>query len=532
MYKKIIALFMAILIVAMSFSACSMNDKTNKAFACAVEDLPQTFDPQIAKTVSEKAIAVNIFDGLFKLGENGEVVPCAVESYSVSSDGLVYTFKLKKDMKYYISSKAKGFLEDKEFTIDVSVTAQDFVFGITRGVMPETNAPDFSLLSNIKNAKSVHSGEASFEHLGVRAVDDYTLEITLEFPSESFLYALTQPVSFPCNEEFFEATGGRYGLEEKYTLSNGAFYLSTITEEKSVHIAKNSEYTGSFAAVPSSVGFYLNTDSVAVAKKINKGDYDVAFLSEKISSSELNNSVNKVNMQNIAVSLLFNMNREKMQNAYLRNGLVAGVDLAAVAESPLTSVAPEHYLLNGQAVKGNFEKVDFNTQTAKDNMIKAYGELNVDNLTLELLCDKEYENLAKGIVNSWQENIGVELNGVIKAVESSDFSKALASGEYDAVIYPLTVDSNRIEDFLSIFTTNNSNNFFNYSSDEFDRLVENLKKKPSISDAVYCQSYLMKNAVVLPVYCENTVFATAKSVEGIYQCGDMGNIYFYKGLKK
>jgi oligopeptide transport system substrate-binding protein len=165
--------------------------------------MPRYFDPQIVSNTGEKIVAVNVFDGLFKLDENGEPQKCAVKDYRVSGDGLTYTFYLKDNMKYYISDEVKDFLEDMEKSIVGKVTAKDFAFGIQRAVMPETNSPDFPLLSIIKNATGIHNGEAPLEELGVRVVDEYTLEIKLEEKTNNFLYSLSQPVSFPCDEEFF-----------------------------------------------------------------------------------------------------------------------------------------------------------------------------------------------------------------------------------------------------------------------------------------------------------------------------------------
>ena len=110
MIKKITAFAVAIILLLTCFSACSKDDGKNKAFACAVNELPVHFDPQIAKTQSEKTVAVNIFDGLFKLSENGEAVKCTVSDYSVSADGLSYTFTIKDNLKYYISEKAKKYI--------------------------------------------------------------------------------------------------------------------------------------------------------------------------------------------------------------------------------------------------------------------------------------------------------------------------------------------------------------------------------------------------------------------------------------
>ena len=139
MIKRIIALFCAVVLITTCFASCKKEDTTNKFFAYGITEMPKHFDPQIAESVSEKMIAVNTFDGLFKLDENNTPVKCAVKDYKVSGDGLVYTFYLRDDMQYYISGDVEDFLEEKGTTISKNVTAKDFAFGIIRALLPETD---------------------------------------------------------------------------------------------------------------------------------------------------------------------------------------------------------------------------------------------------------------------------------------------------------------------------------------------------------------------------------------------------------
>lgn len=527
MIKKITALFCAAVMVVTCFASCKKEETTNKFFACGITEMPQHFDPQIAETVSEKMIAVNIFDGLFKLDENNQPQKCAVKDYKVSDNGLVYTFYLRDDMSYYISGDAEDFIEEKVATINQNITAEDFAYGIIRGILPETNAPDYELLSVIKNAEKVHKGEVSANNLGVKVINDYTLEITLERKNDNFLYALTQPVSYPCDKQFFELTAGRYGLDEEYIISNGGFYLSSISEEKNVVISKNTEYNGAFSVHPSGVGFYLNANTLDIAKKVDDGTYDVGFFVDDKDKEELGRSVIKTELENISCSLVFNMADETIQNNALRTGLVSCIDMAIVTENSLKSVLPSYYGVDN----GKIESINYNIDNARSNMIKAFEELKIETLTLEILCTTEYENTAKALVNCWQKNIGVELNGIVTVAEESEFAKRISTDDFDMAICSLTVDSNNPADFLSMFTTDNELNVMNYKSNEFDRLVTDLKASPNNEKAVYCQSYLLKNAVVLPLYAETTTYAVNKDSFDIYFSGDSSNLYFYKAQK-
>ena len=139
--------------------------------------------------------------------------------------------------------------------------------------------------------------------------------------------------------------------------------------------------------------------------------------------------------------------------------------------------------------------------------------------------------VAKSIVSNWQTNIGVELNGTITVADEDDYNSKIRNGEFDIAIYNLTVDSDKSVNFLSMFRTGNENNVSGYSSEEYDRIVDDLSMTSTKEKAAYCESYLLKNAVVLPLTYESTVLAVAKGTTGVYSAGDSSNIYFYKGQK-
>ncbi len=525
MFKKIISIFIAFVLLLTCFAGC--KEETEEVYlGCAVSKMPRYFDPQVADSTAERMVAANIFDGLFKLDEKGELQKCVAKDYKVSPDGLVYTFYLNDNYKYFISEKTQEFIKEKGASIHQLVTANDFVFAIKRAVMPETNAPDYDLLLNIKNAKLIRSGELTIDELGIRAINNHTLEIQLEEKSADFIYVLAKPVTFPCNEAFFNLTKGRYGLDKHYIVSNGSFYLSDIKDGESVRFSKNEDYTGAFKAQPTSVRLYVNKDEVDIAKKLDEGTYDIGFFTKDSAIAELGRKTTKTNLPNITTSLVFNMNKVKFQNVNLRTGLVSAVDVASVVKKPAKKLISTYYNLSNVSV----EKLSFNAGNAKTSMITAFDELKIDKLTVDILCTEKYQEMAKAIISSWQTNIGVELNGKITVVDETEFKAKINAGEYDTAIYPLVVDSNQTTDFLSIFKTGSAQNAFGYTSEEYDRQIEETISVPTKGKAAVCESFLLKNAVVLPLQYENTVMAMSEGTSGIYFAGDSANVYFYKGL--
>lgn len=530
--KKYICIILVLAFCMSILTACGEKDTSGKGFSMAVSELPQTFDPQIAQTQSEKIIALNCFDTLLRPDENGTLQCLAAESYSVSADDLTYTVKIRKGLKYFVSEKAKAFIEEKGGAIPGEITAKDFAFGITRACLPETQAPDFVLISAIKNAEAVRRGEMSKDALGVKATDDYTLVITLERPDDGFLFSLSQPITAACNEQFFDLTAGRYGLEPKYTVFNGGFYVSYTGSETSVKISKNTEYKGANVAVPSSVNFYLNNDINSVAGKIKKGNYDCGFV-DSSSVKVLPNSVTKTNFTNVTYSLIFNLSKEEFKRADMRRGLVCAIDFDSLDMERARGIVAPRYLLSGNTVSNNdVSQAKYDVQGARRELTEAFSELEISTLKVNIVCTGENESIAKKIISLWQKNIGVELNGTLTVLSKDEFYAAIAKKDFDMAIYPISAETGNAVDFMSIFESSEEDNFLGYNSEEYDRIFENLKNNQTSANLTYAQSFLIENAVVTPLYFDSQYFCVGESVSGIYFVSDMSNVYFYKGRKQ
>lgn len=529
--KRFLCVTLALILCITCLCSCGKEETSGKSFAAAVSSLPGTFDPQIAAEDAEKTIALNCFDTLFRPDENGEMQYLAAENCTVSDDGLVYTIEIRDGLKYFVPSKARKFIEEKGGAVPSDITADDFAFGITRGILPETEASDFSLLSNIKNAEAVHNGEADAGSLGISS-DGNTLVITLQKPDKNFLFALSQPISAPCNEQFFDLTAGRYGLEQKYTVFSGAFYVSGMTDGKSVTISKNSEYAGLKPAVPSSVTFYLNTDFSQSASKVKKGNYDCAFI-DSTERKSAGSSVSEKCLTNITYSLVFNFAQERFSYYNLRKGLVSAIDFSAFSENRADGISAPDYYLSGEKISNNgVNSAKFNLDGARKYLTEALSELNVSTLNINIICTKNTEETAKKIVNSWQKNVGVELNGTVSVLEQKDFNAAIAKKEFDIALYPVSSASSDVKSLMEIFKSDSRDNFLSYSSEEYDRIFAELSETPTQQNLAYAQSFLIENAVVTPLQFESHYFVCAQGVSGIYFVYDAANIYFCGGRKK
>ena len=171
--KKIVCCSVLTAAMCISFCGCSSEPAPNKVFKFDISANPGTLDPQQANDSISNTIIENVFAGLMSVNSDGSVSEAVAKEYTVSEDGLVYNFTLRDDI-YWVSAD----------DFEAQCTAKDFVYGFKRLFSPETKSPRASDYYCIKNSEAVNNGVNT--QLGVRAVSDFELEITLDYPNPRF----------------------------------------------------------------------------------------------------------------------------------------------------------------------------------------------------------------------------------------------------------------------------------------------------------------------------------------------------------
>lgn len=235
MRKKIISLILITIIIITTFCACGEKDGTGKALSYPVSAEPACLDPQIATGDAALTTVYNTMLSLVKIDNSNNIVPGAAAIWDISENKCVYTFHLKDGLRWHLLESTKE-IAGSDFS--GALTSYDFAFGIKRTLMPETQSPFAKDFYIIKNGEEVNSGELSEDKLGIETPDSQTIRITLEKPSDEFLYLMATSGAMPCNEDFFNGTKGRYGLDVDYYLSCGPFYLSKWNHDASIILRK------------------------------------------------------------------------------------------------------------------------------------------------------------------------------------------------------------------------------------------------------------------------------------------------------
>ena len=539
--KRLIALISAAALL-LCCSACSRSGSGTLAFP--LPSSPETLDPQYCTGNSADIIINNCFEGLTREGENGEILPGVAKSWQVSADGLVYTFNLREDTKWSRIDSFKSVLGEEKFAEFEAkpVTADDFVFAFRRAVSPQTGSPSAALFSVIKNAGKIMAGSLDAKELGVSAPESKTLVVTLENPCEDFLERLSMTAFMPCNEEFFTATGGRYGLAAKYILCNGPFYVKSWDGNSKLVASRSSGYAGENPVVPSAVSFHFDNDAASIAKKLGSGSYSAAVLTPYHLPEE--SGVTLVPLEDTVFGLCFNCSDEFLANENLRLALCLSVDregfgLLAGMSDTCTGLVPACCsvgTLNYRSSVGESTKaLKYDTALAAKKWQAGLGEIDQTRVTLTVLCSERHDEALRRQLQLWQELFGISIAISIENVPEEQIPERMRAGDYQLALGPVSSQSQTASGFLACFKQDSDENIFNYKSKQYDLVADRILSVDSqaemLSGCFTAESMLLEAAVCLPMFECPSYFGTAAGVSRI-QCSQSGdNVFFISGTK-
>ena len=222
-----------VLATGILLSACGQSNTNTSTYSSTFSANPTTFNYLLDYYADNTAVITNLVDGLLENDSYGNLTPALAEEWSVSSDGLTYTYKLRKDAKWYTA-------DGEEYA---PVKAQDFVTGIKYAADNKGQAMDL-IQNSIKGLNDYVTGVTNdFSTVGVKALDDYTVEYTLTRPEPYWNSKTTNSILFPVNEEFLKSKDKDFGtLTPDSILYNGPYLLKDFTSKSSIEYVKNPHY--------------------------------------------------------------------------------------------------------------------------------------------------------------------------------------------------------------------------------------------------------------------------------------------------
>ena len=522
--KRIIC---ALLTAAMLLSLAScLGSGTGKSLSYAIAASPSTLDPQYASETGAKIIINNVFEGLVRLDAGGKIIPGIAEKWEISEDGLTYTFKLKSGTEWYCPSSFKTQYGEEFYNkyVDEKVRAADFVYACRRTVDPAIQSPGAARMMVIEGAADIYAGNAKPESLGVTAQDDTTLIFRLTERCEDFLSRLTESEFMPCNEEFFKAMKGRYGLTKNSLLCNGPFYLSFWNPEKDgqVTIKRNKYYAGSQTVQPISVQLPFDSDSESIFKKLANGSLSAALLNPMSDIPE-GVAVSK-EIHDTVVGLAFNCSDPVLSNANIRKALCSSVDLSLFKGSgsftePDGFIPPCCYA-GAQTYRNRIGEQTPSIKHSSKNAAKLWnaglGEIELSTVSLTVLCPDRFDSLLREQLQKWQRALGISLAISIKNAPEAEIDSAVAGGNYQIAVTALTASERNATEYLSRFS---DGGIFRYGDVNFLSVIKNLKTAAADDDLINgcftAEAMILREGVFFPLLSGSSKFVTGTETKGI-----------------
>ncbi len=543
MKAKKFSLFLVMILALSTFlAACSGGDDETGGKDGGKKEVEQVLNlvetseiPSMDTVKATDAVSFNVMnntmEGLYRLTEGDKVVPGVAEGDpTVSEDGKTFTIKLRQDAKWSNGDP---------------VTANDFVYAWQRAVNPDTAAEYAYMMYVIENGEEVNTGKKKVEELGVKAVDDYTLEVKLANAIPYFQSLLVFGTFMPQNQKFVEEQGEKFGLEADTTLYNGPFAMTEWKHEESFTLSKNDQYWDKDTVKLDKINFRIVKDSNTAVNLYDTGKVDrVTLTAENVDrfSSEPEFLTEK---EASVYFMRFNQKNKVLANVNIRKAIDMAYDKKQFVDTILNNGSvPAYYLVPKDFVKGPDGK-DFreangdmnvtNKEEAKKLWEKGLKEIGESKVTLELL---NYDgDSAKKTGEYIKEQLETALPGLTVTLKQQPFKQKLdleSKGDYDFSYAGWGPDYQDPMTFIDMFVTGGAHNQMEYSNKEYDKLVKDagstlLSDLPARWEALQKAEKILleEDAAISPIYQRGQSFAMNKKVKNLYS-HQFGGDYSYK----
>jgi oligopeptide transport system substrate-binding protein len=386
----------------------------------------------------------------------------------VSDDGVTYTFKLRPGLKW---SDGAAF------------TAADFVAGFQRLLDPKTASEYAYMLHIIKNGQAINNGEITdFSQLAARAVDDNTLEVTLNSPSPFFLSQLAHYTGFPIPKHVVDKLGDDW-VKPGNMVSNGAYKLVEWIPNTHVKAVKNPEFYDAANVKVETIFYYPTEDHDSALKRFRAGELDTQhdFSAEAIDllRQEIPNETHIAPEQSIYY-YVFNTKKKPFDDVRVRRALSMAINRQAITdqvlktgEVPAYSFVPPGTANYPESAMADFKDLPYEQAVEKAKALLAEAGFGPDNalkFQLRYNTSTNHERIAVAIQAMWK---GIGVQAELFNSETAVHYDELEAGNFDVARAGWVADYNDAQSFLSLITTEiGPQNYGRYSNPEFDKLMD------------------------------------------------------------
>ena len=500
---------------------------------------PVTLNPILSQSSDDGNSFYLLQSSLFRYTADG-VQNEICETYDVSDDGLTYTFHLR----------------DANWSDGEPITAEHFAYALYCYTSPDMGCPQASGYYDIAGAEAFNTGSGSWEDVGVKAIDDKTLEITLTEPNDDYILELATSAPTPLRQDFVEAQGESLGSSVDALQYSGPYVLTEWVLDSSLTFTKNLEYWNADESFPVETITLLDVDDANTAYSMfESGEVDaLASVSTQYKDALADYTtiqtggggmmyiwINENGMSEEAAAVLSNQNfRNALNYAIDRSSTVAAITPLSTPYSRLT--LPFYEGLDGGSFADEYPvdcpPLEGDVEQAQEYLALALEELGMSSVA-ELpemhfvTWDTAQQRLmCETLIDQWKQNLGIE------TIQLDQYPIGTAIGNYSSNqfdIFAISISSSLTPyDALENFVNGGDYNNGIWTNDEYDALVEQVKaatdKAEKYALTQQAEQILVDGACIIPFYGLTTAYATQDYVEG-FAIGDLGAGFQFENLQ-
>ncbi|WP_317618399.1 peptide ABC transporter substrate-binding protein [Paenibacillus sp. PL91] len=536
------AQFMLVLVIACSMllSACSSNNnkpdpsnnggatnggetKAPQEFRFTLASEPPSLDPALMTDAQSSIVAAGLYEGLTRLNTNGEPEAAVAKEWKISEDGKTYTFTLRDDVKWSNGDP---------------VTAQDFVYSWQRTLKPETAADYAYMLYYLENAEKINAGEITdVNQLGVKALDEHTLEVKLYTPAPYFISLVSHYTYLPVHQASVEGKP-EWASEANTIVSNGPFLLKEWKHEDKLILEKNPDYYNKSAVNFDKVTISLINDTNTVYNLYDTDKIDwIGAQAGSVPTDRTPQLVKdgKAEIKTVASTYyyLFNTTKAPFNNVKIRKAFAMAVDrqslidnVAKANQQPAFALVPPSIAgVDGKSYREMYPDTDYfqeNVEEAKKLLAEGLADSGLTALpevTLLYNTDDGHKAIAEAIVDMWRKNLGVEVK--LSNQEWGTFLESRKAGQFDIARSGWGADFNHPINFTyDLIHPKSGNNDGKYNNPEVGKLLDESLLTTDIKEGMEKVAAAEKIAFAddmgaLPLYYYTTVTMVKDGIKNV-----------------
>lgn len=466
-----------------------------------------------ASDTNSFTILNNVSEGLYRLNAKNEPEPALAASYKVSDDKLTYTFTLRDNLKW-----SNG----------TALTAKDFAYSWLKQMSTDaTNGYSFIMTDYIVNGAEYLDGKAKAADVGIKAVDDKTLEVKLKQPTPYFVRLTVLPMFFPLNEEYIKSKGDQFGLKAENMIYCGPYTLTTYDAASGSTLKKNESYWDAANVKVPNVNVRIIKEQATALNTYKSGELSRVVLSSSdvasMKSSPEFSSTNEFR----TTYLQYNMKDKALSNKNIRLALGYAVDRATLASviladgsAPATGLIPNGMYGDGSKSfrELNGDVSTFDAAKAKEYWDKGVKELgSAPSLTLLTEDDSVTKTIATFVQDQFKQVFGADVKIDSKTKKAKN--QLMDDNNYQMAITAWGADYDDAMTYMDLWT-NGTPYRGNYKNDAYNALIADAKKQTDdakrLQDMLTAEKTLVvDDAVVSPLYYRGSAYLTKANIENL-----------------